>query len=162
MKKNNENMSVPWKNNHIILQGQQEYKLTKRDKERKSAVTEVGIVYKVGVGFVELLQNDNTILKVLTDHISNIKVVDRDGRNKALDDLTLDCKRRYNQNPSSTHCKRSPDDCRYEQVTCIQDHVIPFCDERIQLRLAGLTNSINFKLFNRIGCKVILKLNGDF
>ncbi len=45
------------------------------------------------------------------------------------------------------------------RFTCFRDHVIPFCDDRIELRLAGLTDDLNFQLLKHKGCKVRLDIS---
>lgn len=35
---------------------------------------------------------------------------------------------------------------------------VPDCDDRIQLKLAGLTGNLNFQLFRQTGCRVIVEV----
>ncbi|WP_299092200.1 hypothetical protein [uncultured Metabacillus sp.] len=45
------------------------------------------------------------------------------------------------------------------KFTCFFDHPIPFCDDRFELRLAGLTDDLNFQLLKHKGCKVRFDLS---
>ncbi|MFD1735422.1 hypothetical protein ACFSCX_02495 [Bacillus salitolerans] len=44
------------------------------------------------------------------------------------------------------------------KFTCFCDFAIPFCDDRIELRLAGLDDGVNLELFRHRGCRVKLEL----
>lgn len=169
---------------------------TKSHKKEGKGITQEGIVFRVGVGYVDLLQNDHTITKILTNRIKNITWVDRNCNYECFHGLNLECNRRnhhlhcskcqhqhrdcqchdhenycsqchHHHDSCSCHdhrsdcstCHRPHRDCRcHHKEVRIHDHVIPFCDERIQLRLAGLTDNLNFKLFRHLGCKVVLEL----
>jgi hypothetical protein len=45
-------------------------------------------------------------------------------------------------------------DCCHKNFTCFCDHAIPFCDNRFELRLAGLNDDVNFKFLQHKGCHV--------
>jgi hypothetical protein len=59
-------------------------------------------------------------------------------------------RRRYSQ---YSHDMRNHD-CCHKNFTCFCDHAIPFCDNRFELRLAGLNDDIKFKFLQHKGCHV--------
>jgi hypothetical protein len=64
-----------------------------------------------------------------------------------------------NRKKDDPHCHdHHHNDCCQQRFTCFCDHVIPFCDDRIELRLAGLIDDLNFQLLQHKGCKVKLDL----
>ena len=54
---------------------------------------------------------------------------------------------------SKKDCCHDHDRC-HQDFTCFRDHAIPMCDDRFELRLAGLTDDLNFQLLKHKGCKV--------
>ena len=161
MGKINESISIPWNCKHIMVQPvQKEYRSKKHEKER-GGLRQGGMIYHVGVGYVELLQQDLSIIKVLTDKIAKIIWVDQTCTQTCFEGLPLDCKCRdkHHQNCSDCHPHHHKDWPCNHKVNSIHEHVLPLCDDRIYLRLAGLTDSINFKLFRHKGCKVVLELS---
>lgn len=214
----------------------------------KHSYKEAGIIHRIGTDYVDLLQRDHTVVRVLTRHVKKIKWVDHHCRNKCLDHVDFekacrgrddhlscfvcsqhhrDCRcgvnsrDRYHdsfQDSRCTHCGKHHWDCHcsvnrgdrcinsfqdsrcsncgghHEECHCglnnrerfihsyldkhcshcrkyhrdcrcgkqfnrIKDPVIPYCDDRIQLRLAGLTDSFQYKLFKHKGCRVVLELD---
>ncbi|MDQ0230446.1 hypothetical protein [Metabacillus malikii] len=58
--------------------------------------------------------------------------------------------------PNCCDCKN---DHHHKDFICFCDHAIPFCDKRVELRLAGLTDNVQFELSRHKGCKVLLDIN---
>jgi hypothetical protein len=54
--------------------------------------------------------------------------------------------------------RHNEENCRQCKYTCFCDFPIPFCDDRIELRLAGLHDDLNFQLLQHKGCKVKLDI----
>ncbi len=54
-------------------------------------------------------------------------------------------------------CSHHHDRC-HQDFTCFCDHAIPLCDERFEIRLAGLTDDLNFQLWKHKGCKVRINI----
>ncbi|QVY62464.1 hypothetical protein [Cytobacillus gottheilii] len=192
--------------------------------KRKQSYKEGGIIHRIGTDYVDLLQSDHSVVRVLTRRIKKIHWVDHHCRNKCLDHVDFekacrgndlhcshcsryhrDCRcgmkhknysdfdkisRDYDRHDGHcTHCGRHQQDChcgmgarekfidsyldshcahcRRDHDNChcgkqfhrIKDPVIPYCDDRIHLRLAGLTDSFQYKLFKHKGCKVVLELD---
>lgn len=154
--------SAPWFNKNPIRIGPDEVRM-KLINDLDTLHLE-GIICNVGIDFVEVLQNDQTIVTVLTDRIKNIKWADpdcepscslnhRDGR---CDNHYDQCSHCHDHHVHCPHCDGQHDHCCDTHVILVRDHVVPFCDDRLQLRLAGLTDSVNFELFSHKGCRVIL------
>ncbi|MEW9110504.1 MAG: hypothetical protein AB2374_14220 [Cytobacillus gottheilii] len=151
---------------------------------------ESGIIHQIGTDYVDLLQRDHTVVRVLTRHVKKIKWVDHHCRNKCLDHVDFEkacrgrddhlscfvCSQHHGEchcdvssrkrfihsylDKHCSHCQKHHRDCRCgKQFNTIKDPVIPYCDERIQLRLAGLTDSFLYKLFKHKGCRVVLELD---
>lgn len=124
-----------------------------------------GIIYRIGIDYVDLLQDDKKISRVLTKWITNIKWVDPHCRNKCLDNLDFEKACKHNKHKHDRHCSN----CNKKHQNCnchnkkdqIKDPVIPYCDGRIHLRLAGLTNNLPYELFRHKGCRVVLELSGE-
>lgn len=137
--------SKPWFNKNPIRIGP--------DQVRMKLINDLdtlnleGIICHVGTDFVDVLQDDQTIVTVLTDRIKNIKWADPD------------CEPCCSLNLRDCRCDNHHDHCCETHVIWVRDNVVPFCDDRLQLRLAGLTDSVNFELFSHKGCRVILGLS---
>lgn len=197
-----------------------------------------GTICQVGLNFVDLLQDNNSVITILTDKITDIswddpecqkintgcigdhskceqsecctECKDRQGLRQQQkmnthnricqtchliscqcddnlgyihSDSTMRSKKRNRFNKSASkvcpHCSSEymmkQDHCPvchkndiannhqhdicHQRITCFFDHPIPFCDDRIELRLAGLTDDINFKLLQHKGCRVKIGVN---
>ncbi|RBW70814.1 hypothetical protein [Bacillus taeanensis] len=124
----------------------------------------VGVIGNVGVDFVDLIKDDHTVVTILTERIKKIKWIDNNCRRfcsrcRGFDCSCFDCHDDCRKGCRKVcRCEEKKDHHSKKRCTCFFDHVIPFCDERIELRLAGLTDSVNFELFRHIGCKVKLEL----
>ncbi len=122
-----------------------------------------GIISRIGTDYVDLLQSDNTTIRVLTKWITNIKWVDPHCRNKCLDNVDFEkiCHdKKHKRRCSDCHRQHQNCHCRLKKNN-IKNPVIPYCDGRIYLRLAGLTDGLPYKLFRHKGCKVVLELSGE-
>ncbi|WP_077214719.1 hypothetical protein [Bacillus dakarensis] len=64
--------------------------------------------------------------------------------------------RRYDYSEHFYHMRNNR--CCHQKFTCFCDHAIPFCDERFELRLAGLNDDLKFKLLQHKGCKVEIQI----
>jgi len=143
-----------------------------------------GAIYQVGLDFVDILQENQQTTTVLTDRISTINWLDHtcnescsksNSRHRQCRCVefkehrsSYHIKSKHKSHDKSTmhdnHCPTcrqhhsKQEDCCEPRFVCVCDYVIPFCDDRIELRLAGLTDGLNFNLFRHIGCKVILDL----
>ncbi|MGO4886397.1 hypothetical protein ACJ2A9_01450 [Anaerobacillus sp. MEB173] len=156
---NSKSVTDPSKKDHFGHLGQKIFK-SKSHGRKRSVITLSGIISHIGVNHIDLVRDNQTTIRVLTDRISKVKWIDRNCRNKCVDGVNLDCDCNERHTLTCSHCHHHFNDCRCRlKFNRIHDHVIPFCDDRIHLRLAGLTDSINFKLFRHQGCKVILELH---
>ncbi len=123
-----------------------------------------GKICNSGTDFVDILRDDYTVVTVLRESIRKIKWIDPDCNPCTCDTCCDDC-----------DCDTCCDDCDCDHdcccddhhlgrhhggccdVVCLHDFSIPRCDDRIQLRLAGLTGDLNFQFFRKRGCEVIIE-----
>lgn len=161
--------STPWFNKNPIRIGPDEVRM-KLINDLDTLNLE-GIICNVGTDFVDVLQDDQTIVTVLTDRIMNIKWADPDCEpccslnhtDCRCDNHHDHCSHCHDHHVHCPHCDGHHEHCDCHHNRCcetpviwVRDNVVPFCDDRIQLRLAGLTDSVNFELFSHKGCRVIL------
>ncbi|MGG3890844.1 hypothetical protein [Metabacillus fastidiosus] len=114
-----------------------------------------GIICDVGFDFVDLLQEDGTVITVLTDRIKKIMKKQRECQSDFFHNVNCHCchdEHGFRSDCDCDHCRCNRD------ITCFRDNVIAFCDRRVQLRLAGLERSLNADLLRHQGCKVLFEL----
>ncbi|WP_096153907.1 hypothetical protein [Bacillus sp. FJAT-45066] len=143
-------------------------------KDEKHNIT--GIVCHVGVGYVDIQLSNTNVQRVLVSKIKDFKKFDGNCVNDCFNNVA-DCScSNYRKSSDSCSCHNSPksqcNKCRHHYHNCrcaqkqlkkskIKDFVIPFCDDRLQLRLSGLTDTISYDLLRVLGCKVRLEIDCD-
>ncbi|MBB6449220.1 hypothetical protein HNR44_001169 [Geomicrobium halophilum] len=132
-----------------------------------------GMICNSGIDFVDVLRDDCSMVTVLKDSIRKIQWLDDlDCDNPCIDDPF-----KHHDHCHHHHCRfrfhhlLGVDDCLHcehhdccchdhhcgHHFTCLHDHSIPVCDHRIQLRLSGLTDNLNFQFLRKRGCEVIIE-----
>ncbi|PLT34074.1 hypothetical protein [Bacillus sp. V5-8f] len=164
--------STPWFNKDPIRIGPDEVRTKGIGIEKSFPVEINGVICHAGIGFVNILKDDQTVVTIMTERINSITWEDP-GCQPGGDCHKMDSRHINHfqnidgQKFSHAHachdlcpcCGRQHNDCRHPDFIYIRDQVIPFCDDRIQLRLAGLTDSVNFELLSHKGCRVFLDVS---
>jgi hypothetical protein len=135
-----------------------------------------GKIHQVGIDYVNLLLDNNELVTILTNRVSKIVWLDPDctGICRKCHHHTCRCvdfNREHDDFEIDEHCEECGDDHEHDddhdhddcfpKCTCYCDFAIPFCDDKFELRLAGLTYGVNWELFRHIGCRVKLEINGE-
>lgn len=158
---------------HYELPG---YNRTKRKRaELEPKKTICGFICHAGADTLVLIDDHSTKTTILIDRIKKVSLADdscccRDSCESSCahghslawtDDFEWE----------SSCCESSSGD--FHESSCTHTHsldhdfchapicnpAIPLCDCMVQLRLAGLNDRLNFRLFLLSGCKVIIELN---
>ncbi|MEC1613426.1 hypothetical protein P9E05_10275 [Bacillus mojavensis] len=147
-----------------------------RKKRRMSSNEKVlkGVLCNVGTDFVDILLTDNTVMTILRSQIKKINWCDSEcspcpvcQHSDCICEYHHDCQDDvHHDEDCSSHREHDCPRNSHHHCTCmdylhhqpIRNHGIPLCDDRVQLRLAGLTANFNFQLFRFKGCLVEIEL----
>ncbi|PJZ00013.1 hypothetical protein CPT06_13810 [Bacillus vallismortis] len=132
-----------------------------KKKKRMSSNEKVlkGVLCNVGTDFVDILLTDSTVMTILRSQIKKINWCDSECNPCSICQHS-DCICEHRHDCQDDDC------CSHYHCTCmdffqhqpIRNHGILLCDDRVQLRLAGLTANFNFQLFRFKGCLVEIEL----
>lgn len=134
------------------------YNRTKKKRHSESMSKKIcGFICNAGTDFIELVNQHDTKLMIMKEKISHIEFADCDcsmfhaGWYVEDDHECNECRTHECECDSDCTCQS---DCHHH--SCYRSG-IPVCDDRIQLRLAGLDDNLNFKFFMLKGCKVCIE-----
>ena len=136
------------------------YNRTRKKQRQKDMSDKIcGFICNAGTDFIELVNEQNTKIMIMKDKIRHIDFNDCDCRpfHEARD---CDCDDGESDDFNDCHCGCDQCNCECNEAhhSCYHSG-IPVCDDRIQLRLAGFGDSLNFKFFMLKGCKVCIDFN---
>lgn len=141
---------------------------------RRNHKTITGFICSAGTDFLDIKTRSGRVVTVLRNQIKRIDWIDPDcgpcgdsaGECNGHRHSSCDCDQESSDVctwGSELECEsscesESSSQCFKKHAPCCNAFGIPVCHDRFQLRLAGLTNQLNFQFFQFTGCEISVEL----